>query len=116
MKRNKIKKNIKNKSNDVTLVNINKVNNNKINNNISIKNNNSNNNIKVSLSTNPIIPNNKKTNKMHSLSTDNYTLKDTNDLCLYLTNIPSIKDIKKTIDEYYTKNGLFKQKVPSSSF
>ena len=130
MKRIKVKKPQKNKSSDVTAVNINKINDNNIkknNNNtlsINIKNNNNskNNNIKISnnnnsnkasLSTNSIIPNNKPIKKVHSLSTDNFTLNDINDLSLYITNIPSLNDIKKTIDEYYTKNGLYKQKVPT---
>ena len=118
MKRNKIKKIQKNKSNEVPLVSINKINNNnnKVNNNKTINNNkNINNKInnKASLSTNSMIPNNKKIAKVHSLSTDNFTLKDMNDLSLYITNIPSLNDIKKTIDDYYTKNGLYKQKVPT---
>ena len=137
MKRNnnKIKKLLKNKTSDTTSINVNKIinkdininnnNNNKYNNNKNDNNiNNNNKNInnkninnkninKVSLSTNSIIPNNKKINKVHSLSTDNFTLKDTNDLSLYITNIPSLKEIKKTIDDYYTKNGLYKQKVPT---
>jgi hypothetical protein len=118
MKRNKIKKIQKNKSNEVPLVSLNKINNNnnKVNNNKTINNNkNINNKInnKASLSTNSMIPNNKKIAKVHSLSTDNFTLKDMNDLSLYITNIPSLNDIKKTIDDYYTKNGLYKQKVPT---
>lgn len=118
MKRNKIKKIQKNKSNEVSSVSINKINdNNKVNNNNSINsnkiNNINNNKNKVSLSTNSIIPDNKKINKMHSLSTDNFTIKDVNDLSLYIANIPSLNDIKKTIDDYYTKNGLYKQKVPT---
>ena len=118
MKRNKIKKIQKNKSNEVPLVSLNKINNNnnKVNNNKIINNNkNINNKInnKASLSTNSMIPNNKKIAKVHSLSTDNFTLKDMNDLSLYITNIPSLNDIKKTIDDYYTKNGLYKQKVPT---
>lgn len=118
MKRNKIKKIQKNKSNEVSSVSINKINdNNKVNNNNSINsnkiNNINNNKNKVSLSTNSIIPDNKKINKVHSLSTDNFTIKDVNDLSLYIANIPSLNDIKKTIDDYYTKNGLYKQKVPS---
>jgi hypothetical protein len=118
MKRNKIKKIQKNKSNEVPLVSLNKINNNndKVNNNKTINNNkniyNKINN-KASLSTNSMIPNNKKIAKVHSLSTDNFTLKDMNDLSLYITNIPSLNDIKKTIDDYYTKNGLYKQKVPT---
>ena len=118
MKRNKIKKIQKNKSNEVSSVSINKINdNNKVNNNNSINsnkiNNINNNKNKVSLSTNSIIPDNKKINKVHSLSTDNFTIKDVNDLSLYIANIPSLNDIKKTIDDYYTKNGLYKQKVPT---
>jgi len=118
MKRNKIKKIQKNKSNEVSSVSINKINNNnKVNNNNNINsnkiNNINNNKNKVSLSTNSIIPDNKKINKMHSLSTDNFTIKDVNDLSLYIANIPSLNDIKKTIDDYYTKNGLYKQKVPT---
>ena len=117
MKNNKIKKIQKNKSNEVSSVSINKINNNNKNNNNSINNNkiNNNNNIKnkVSLSTNSIIPDNKKIPKGHSLSTDNFTLKDINDLSLYIINIPSLNDIKKTIDDYYTKNGLYKQNVPT---
>jgi len=50
---------------------------------------------------------------VHSLSTDNFTIKDVNDLSLYIANIPSLNDIKRTIDDYYTKNGLYKQKIPS---
>lgn len=118
MKRNKLKKILKNKSNEVSSLNINKINNNNKVNNNNIINNNKINNInnnknKVSLSTNSIIPDNKKITKVHSLSTDNFTLKDVNDLSLYITNIPSLNDIKKTIDDYYTKNGLYKLKVPT---
>ena len=116
MKINKIKKIQKNKSNEVSSVSINKNNtNSKNNNNNTINNNKINNNIKnkVSLSTNSIIPDNKKITKVNSLSTDNFTLKDINDLSLYIINIPSLKDIKKTIDDYYTKNGLYKQNVPT---
>ena len=119
MKNNKLKKIQKNKSNEVSLVSINKINknnkNNNNNNNINNNKINNNNNFKnkVSLSTNSIIPDNKKINKGHSLSTDNFTLKDINDLSLYIINIPSLNDIKKTIDDYYTKNGLYKQNVPT---
>ena len=38
-----------------------------------------------------------------SRSTQNLTLKAINDLSLYVMNIPSLKDIKKTIDDYYQK-------------
>jgi hypothetical protein len=115
MKINKIKKIQKNKSNEVSSVSINKNNTNIKNNNNTINNNKINNNIKnkVSLSTNSIIPDNKKITKVNSLSTDNFTLKDINDLSLYIINIPSLKDIKKTIDDFYTKNGLYKQNVPT---
>ena len=47
-----------------------------------------------------------------SRSTQNLTLKAINDLSLYVMNIPSLKDIKKTIDDYYQKNNLKKNKTP----
>ena len=71
--------------------------------------NTSNNNI--ILSTNTSIPK-KKLIKRHNLSTDNLTLKLINDLSLYISNITSIKDIKKTIDDYYIKNDLNNNKTP----
>ncbi len=52
-------------------------------------------------------------NKYKSLSAQNLTLKAINDLSLYLVNIPSLKDVKKTIDDYYIKNDLKKNKTPS---
>ena len=52
----------------------------------------------------------KDTNK--SKSTQNLTLKALNDLSLYVVNIPSVKDIKKSIDDYYTKNELKNGKTP----
>ena len=48
-----------------------------------------------------------------SRSTENLTLKAINDLSLYVMNIPSLKDIKKTIDDYYQKNNLKKNKTPN---
>jgi len=48
-----------------------------------------------------------------SRSTQNLTLKAINDLSLYVMNIPSLKDIKKTIDDYYQKNNLKKNKTPN---
>jgi len=53
----------------------------------------------------------KDTNK--SRSTQNLTLKALNDLSLYVVNIPSMKDIKKSIDDYYTKNELKSNKIPT---
>ena len=53
----------------------------------------------------------KDTNK--SKSTQNLTLKALNDLSLYIVNIPSMKDIKKTIDDYYAKNELKANKIPT---
>ena len=50
--------------------------------------------------------------KNHNLSTDNLTLKAINDLSLNITNIPSIKDMKKSIEEYYTKNDLNNKSTP----
>ena len=47
-----------------------------------------------------------------SKSTQNLTLKALNDLSLYVVNIPSVKDIKKSIDDYYTKNELKNGKTP----
>ena len=44
--------------------------------------------------------------KNKSKSTENLTLKAIKDLSLYVANIPSLKDIKKTIDDYYQKNQL----------
>ena len=41
------------------------------------------------------------TNK--SRSSQNLTLKAINDLSLYVVNIPSMKDIKKSIEDYYAK-------------
>ena len=48
-----------------------------------------------------------------SKSTQNLVLKAINDLSLYITNIPSLKDIKKTIDDYYQKNKLKSNKIPT---
>lgn len=48
-----------------------------------------------------------------SRSTQNLTLKAINDLSLYVMNIPSLKDIKKTIDDYYQKNSLKNNKTPT---
>ena len=48
-----------------------------------------------------------------SKSTQNLVLKAINDLSLYITNIPSLKDIKKTIDDYYQKNKLKNNKIPT---
>ena len=48
-----------------------------------------------------------------SKSTQNLTLKAINDLSLYIVNIPSMKDIKKTIDDYYAKNELKDNKIPT---
>ena len=48
-----------------------------------------------------------------SRSTQNLTLKAINDLSLYVMNIPSLKDIKKTIDDYYQKNNLKNNKTPT---
>ena len=53
----------------------------------------------------------KDTNK--SRSTQNLTLKALNDLSLYVVNIPSMKDIKKSIDDYYAKNELKSNKIPT---
>ena len=53
----------------------------------------------------------KDTNK--SKSTQNLTLKAINDLSLYIVNIPSLKDIKKSIDDYYSKNELKDNKIPT---
>ena len=53
----------------------------------------------------------KDTNK--SKSTQNLTLKALNDLSLYIVNIPSMKDIKTTIDDYYAKNELKANKIPT---
>ena len=53
----------------------------------------------------------KDTNK--SRSTQNLILKALNDLSLYVVNIPSMKDIKKSIDDYYTKNELKSNKIPT---
>ena len=50
--------------------------------------------------------------KNHNLSTDNLTLKAINNLSLYFTNIPSINDIKKTIEDYYKKNDLNNKSIP----
>ena len=53
----------------------------------------------------------KDTNK--SRSTQNLTLKALNDLSLYVVNIPSMKDIKKSLDDYYAKNELKSNKIPT---
>ena len=53
----------------------------------------------------------KDTNK--SRSTQNLTLKALNDLSLYVVNIPSMKDIKKSIDDYYAKIELKSNKIPT---
>ena len=50
------------------------------------------------------------TNK--SRSSQNLTLKAINDLSLYVVNIPSMKDIKKSIEDYYAKNELKENKIP----
>ena len=47
-----------------------------------------------------------------SQSTHNLSLQAINDLSLYVVNIPSLKDIKKTIDDYYIKNNLKNNKTP----
>ena len=51
--------------------------------------------------------------KNKSKSTENLSLKAIKDLSLYVTNIPSLKEIKKTIDDYYQKNQLKNNKTPS---
>ena len=51
--------------------------------------------------------------KNKSRSTENLSLKAINDLSLYITNIPSLKDIKKTIDDYFQKNQLKNNKTPT---
>ena len=48
-----------------------------------------------------------------SKSTQNLSLKAIKDLSLYIVNIPSLKDIKKTINDYYQKNQLKNNKIPS---
>ena len=53
-----------------------------------------------------------KIRKRYNLSTDSLSLKEINDLSLFLLNIPSLKDIKKTVENYYTKNGLSNKKTP----
>ena len=53
-----------------------------------------------------------KIRKRYNLSTDSLSLKAINDLSLFLLNIPSLKDIKKTVENYYTKNGLSNKKTP----
>ena len=52
-------------------------------------------------------------NKNKSKSTQNLSLKAIKDLSLYIVNIPSLKDIKKTIDDYYQKNQLKKNNTPT---
>ena len=51
--------------------------------------------------------------KNKSKSTQNLSLKAINDLSLYVVNIPSLKDIKKTIEDYYAKNDLKSSKTPT---
>ena len=68
-------------------------------------NTSNNNNIVLKIPKNKLI-------KRHNLSTDNLTLKAINDLCLFISKIPSIKDIKKTIDDYFTKNDLQNKRIP----
>ena len=77
----------------------------------SISNGNKSNNI--ILNTNSNIPKTKLIKK-YNLSEDNFsiTLKALNDLNLFILNIPSYNDIKKTIDDYYIKNGLNNKKNP----
>lgn len=51
--------------------------------------------------------------KNKSRSTENLSLKAIKDLSLYVANIPSLKDIKKTIEDYYQKNQLKSNKTPN---
>ena len=51
--------------------------------------------------------------KNKSRSTENLSLKAIKDLSLYVANIPSLKDIKKTIEDYYQKNQLKTNKTPN---
>ena len=51
--------------------------------------------------------------KNKSKSTQNLSLKAINDLSLYIANIPSLQDIKKTIVDYYAKNDLKSSKTPT---
>ena len=55
----------------------------------------------------------KKIIRKHNLSTGNLTLKALNNLSLFITNIPSLKDIKKSIDDFYIKNELKNKKAPT---
>ena len=73
--------------------------------NINTNTNTSNNNIVLKIPKNKFI-------KKHNLSSDSLTLKAINDLCLFISNIPSLKDIKKTIDDYFTKNDLHNKRIP----
>ena len=77
----------------------------------SIKSSKSNKNNKMILSSNPRNKN-KKTLQKNSLSSDNFPLKSLQDLSLYIANIPSINDIKITINDYYIKNNLNKKGFP----
>ena len=63
------------------------------------------------LNTNSSIPK-KKLIKRHNLSTDNITIKAIKDLSLFITNIPSLNDIKKTINNFYIKNDLQRKGTP----
>lgn len=53
-----------------------------------------------------------KLTKNYNLSTDNLTLKAINDLSLFISNIPSIKEMKKSIEEYLKKNELNNKSTP----
>ena len=77
----------------------------------SISNGNKSNNIILNKNSN--VPKTKLI-KNYNLSDDNFsiTLKAINDLNLFILNIPSYNDIKKTIDDYYIKNELNNKKIP----
>ena len=53
-----------------------------------------------------------KLTKNYNLSTDNLNLKAINDLSLFISNIPSIKEMKKSIEEYLKKNELNNKSTP----
>ena len=55
----------------------------------------------------------KKMNRKRNLSTDSISLKALNDLSLFITNIPSLKEIKKSIDDFYLKNDLKNKRAPT---
>ncbi len=76
---------------------------------------NSNLNISKTNSNNSVNKNNKHRSLLSGgniFRNENIAIKELKELSLYITNIPSISEIKKTVGDFYKKNGLKENGVP----